>query len=180
MVRHDQELLAASRRLLRATGERGRLSPARIRRSVSTSYYALFHFLVEECGYQLLGTGDHLRNRRRILARVFTHSGMRAAFSKVRGAQVDRSILDYLETGPNPPPAFARITANIFLQAHDLRTEADYDLTVTLEEVDAELLIARVQQAIEGWMAATSRADREFKKGFCLLLLLKGQLRKDG
>ncbi len=50
MAKYHRELLVTARRLLRRrVGQRGKLPSARIRRSISTSYYALFHFLLEEC-----------------------------------------------------------------------------------------------------------------------------------
>jgi hypothetical protein len=69
MATYDAELLAVSRRLLaRRTGQRGKLSAAQVRRSVSTSYHALFHFLLDEVGRKIVGTSNALRKRRRILA----------------------------------------------------------------------------------------------------------------
>jgi hypothetical protein len=45
MASHDAELLAAADELLsRETRRRGPLPRARVRRSISTAYYALFHF----------------------------------------------------------------------------------------------------------------------------------------
>lgn len=182
MARYDSELLEASRRLIeRPVGQRGRLPSARVRRSISTSYYALFHFLLEECGYLIVGTNNNHRRRRRILARIFTHNGMRAAFAKVTGQRVGADIQEFLRfangSGPVPTPAFVREMATTFLEARVQRHEADYDLNASLIELDARTLVDRVDDAIRGWTAASTRQDRDFKHALCLLMLLDGRLR---
>jgi hypothetical protein len=54
MPTHDEALLEAAAHLLeRPEGQRGRLSGARVRRGVSTVYYALFHFLLDEIGQKI-------------------------------------------------------------------------------------------------------------------------------
>ena len=45
--------------------------------------------------------------------------------------------------------------------------------------VDANVLIARVENAIRDWTAAGSREARDFKHALYLLMLLKGQLKRD-
>lgn len=58
MAKYDQELLEAARQLIvRHAGQRGRLPSARVRRSISTSYYALFHFLLDETATRIAGSG---------------------------------------------------------------------------------------------------------------------------
>jgi hypothetical protein len=141
---YDDELLRAARRLLvRRSGQRGRLPSARIRRSISTTYYALFHFLLEEVAIRIVGTHNDLRRRRRILARTITHRGAKAALDKVRGANVHASIEDFVRppgvVGLVAPPLFARNLANAFIDAQAKRHDADYDLNKTLSELDARL-----------------------------------------
>jgi hypothetical protein len=78
MGTYDAELLATAQGLLgRRPGRRGRLATAQIRRSVSTSYYALFHFLLDEVGLKIVGAQNDLRKRRRILARAISHKSMK-------------------------------------------------------------------------------------------------------
>jgi hypothetical protein len=168
----------------RRAGQKGKLASARIRRSLSTSYYALFHFLLDETSNRLLGTHHDLRQRRRIFARVLTHSGMRGTFDKIRGATIDGTIGDFLRpstvpVGPVRSPVFAQNMAKAFLDAQAKRNDADYDLNVPLSVSDARLLKARVEHAIAGWRSADSPSERDFKHALCMLLLLKGQLRKE-
>lgn len=185
MASYDDELLGAANRLLsRRAGQRGKLPAARIRRSISTSYYALFHFLLDEVGTRVVGTHNDLRRRRRILARTLTHKGVKATLDKVRGANVDASVAEFLRprgaaAGAVTPPHFVRNLANAFADAQTKRHDADYDLNAPLSEADARLLRTRVRRAIAAWRAATSLPDKDFKDAVCILMVLKGQLRAD-
>jgi hypothetical protein len=186
MASYGDELLRVARRLLaRHTGQRGRLSSGRVRRRISTTYYALFHFLLEEIGDRVVGTHNDLRRRRRILGRVVTHRGTRTTLDKVRGARVDASAVDFLRPPGSPihdaleTPAFVRTLANAFADAQAKRNDADYDLNKPLSEPDARLLNLRSRQAVAAWRAANAARDRDFKNALCLLILLKGQLRPE-
>lgn len=178
MAIYFREVLAASRHLLsRESGRRDRLPQARIRRSMSTTYYALFHFLLEDCAERVVGTGSSLLRRRRIFMRVITHQGLRTTFDKVRGVNVQSDVADFFP-GPVTPP-FARETANMFRLAQNRRHKADYDLNALLSELDALTFLEDVEGAIALWDQATSAADRDFKHAICLLMVLKGKLRSD-
>ncbi len=182
---YDDELLDAAGRLLaRRSGQRGRLPSARIRRSISTSYYALFHFFLDEVGTRVVGTHNDLRRRRRILGRTITHKGTKATLDKVRGVRADASVEDFLRPPgvalvPVAPPLFVRNLANAFIDAQAKRHDADYDLNKPLSELDARLLRTRARRVIAGWRAANTAADRDFKNALCILILLKGQLRAE-
>jgi hypothetical protein len=183
MVGHHDELLRVAGQLLdRRPKQRGRLADACVRRSISTTYYALFHFLTDEAGKALIGTHHDLRRRRRIFGRVLTHAGMKAALEKVRGVNVDQAISDFLRprsgaAGPVPSPSFARSMAAAFSDAQAKRHDADYNLDEPLSELDARRLLARVAQVIAAWRSATTIAEKDFKHAIFMLLVLKGQLR---
>jgi hypothetical protein len=184
MASYDQELLKAARLLLgRASGQRGQLPSARIRRSISTTYYALFHFLLDETGRRLVGTGNNLRVRRRLLARTISHTGAKLALDKVRGAHVEASVAEFFRygagTGPVVVPRFIRDVALAFIDAYAKRQDADYNLNERLSAADARLLRLRVRRVIRAWRAANSVQTRDAKKALCILLLLKGQLRPE-
>jgi hypothetical protein len=185
MPTHDEALLeAAEQPLERPEGQRGRLSRARVRRSVSTVYYAIFHLLLDEIGQKIIGTHGNLLARRRILARTISHKGLKTALDKVKGKAVDKSVADFLKpvgptVSPVAAPDFVRNIANGFVDAQDKRLEADYDLNETLSEEDARVLADRIKRSIDAWRAAAGDADRDFKHALCVLMLLKGQLRSE-
>ena len=178
MADYDAELLEAARRLLvRRTGQRGKLPGARVRRSVSTTYYSIFHFLLEEVGKRIVGTGNALRTRRRILVRSVSHKGARAALSKVKGPAIDPSVRDFF--GGATPPLFVIGMAKAFADAQTKRLDADYDLNKPLSAGDARVLRARVRRVIGTWRAANSISDRDFKRALCLLVLPNGKLKTE-
>jgi len=183
MAAYEAELLDAAARLLdRPAGQRGRLPAARVRRSISTSYYALFHFVVEEVATRLLGSRNALRSRRRILSRAVSHGGAKKAFGKVAGQQVDRSVEDFFRlpgapAGPIIVPVFVRDLARLFADAQAKRHDADYNMNALLSASDAKLLQTRVNPVVTAWKAANGAEERDFKHALCVLVLLKGELR---
>lgn len=178
MADYDNELLAAARRLIsRRPGQRGKLSSARIRRSVSTTYYALFHFLLDEVGKKVAGAGNATRVRRRMLVRSVTHKGARTALSKVKGPAIEASVIDFF--GSATPPVFISDFARAFSDAQTKRLDADYDLNKPLSEGDARVLQLRAKRVIRSWRDANSAADRDFKRSLCLFILLNGKLKTE-
>lgn len=184
MATYDEQLLTAARLLLgRRTGQRGRPPSARIRRSISTSYYALFHFLLEEVGRRIVGTGNLLRVRRRLLGRTISHAALKITLDKLRGSHAEASIAEFLRqaagVGPVVVPRFVRNLALAFNDAHAKRQDADYNLNEALSTADARLLRLRVRRVIREWRAANSALDNGRKKAICALILVKGQLRSE-
>ncbi|MEY2927455.1 MAG: hypothetical protein RL367_1932 [Pseudomonadota bacterium] len=185
MASYDVELSRIALRLgARPKGQRGKLPTARIRRSISTTYYALFHFLLEEIGNKTIGSKNELRFKRRVLARSISHKAIKTTMEKLRGNQINSSVKDFFKNGPDmaPPavPKFAADLANAFIDAQAKRNDADYDLNKPLSEADAKILWNRVKRVIPQWRAANTAEDRDFKRALCLLIILKGQLRADG
>ncbi len=182
MAAHHAELLQAARLLLQRTpGQRGRLSGARVRRAISTAYYALFGFLMKEVSDRIVGTDGRLLVRRRMFGRLMSHSGMKAAFEKLRARQLDAAVADFVRhpRAVQPVPPFARDLAVVFCDAQAKRHDADYDMNAALSEADALLLIRRVEHVIGQWLAANDAVSRDFKHAVSLLLLFKGRLRTE-
>lgn len=184
MSSFSDELLETARLLLqRQPGQRGRLPAARVRRSISTTYYALFNFILEDVARRVVGTEQRLRIRRHDLARTISHNGVRVAFDKLKGRVVDRSVANFYAAAVNAQdvevPRYVKNMARAFSDAFTKRQDADYNLSQALSEQDARLLLLRVQRVIRDWRNATSKADRDVKHATALLILLKGQLRSE-
>lgn len=183
MARYHEELLAAAKLLIeRKAGQRGRLAEARVRRSISTTYYALFHFLLEDFSIRIIGTENPLTGRRRIFVRQFTHTGLLTALSKLsRPNLVEDKTVDFLIAGnstrPCPTPIFARTMSTAFEDAQAKRHDADYNLARKFIAAEALLLIDRVEAAIVEWAQNNQPADRDFKHALGLFCLLGGKLR---
>jgi hypothetical protein len=148
---------------------------------VSTIYYALFHFILDEVGQRVVGIGADLQDRRRLLARTVSHRAVASACTKISGAQVDRSVERFMRSGPGVTPVtlprFVRDLAKTFLDAQQQREDADYDLSSTIGLQDVLTLRDRVRRVIGDWRSANSPSDRDAKQATCGLIVLRGQLR---
>lgn len=179
----DDLLRAASRLYYRRKNQRGPLKSAYVRRSISTTYYAIFHFCLDEAALRLVGTNNDLRQRRRLFIRTLSHSGLTVAFGKLKGTTIEKSVEDLFRTpgtpsGPIATPLFVQQLASAYLDAKAKREDADYDLNEPLSETDARQLRRRVVRAIRAWENATTQTDRDTKHVVAILLATKGKLRE--
>ena len=182
MATLDEELLVAAELLIeRAAGQKGKLPRARVRRSISTAYYALFHFILNEATIRIVGNTAADARRRRILARAFPHQGLLNTFNKLKSVNAAADVADLLRPasaiGPLPVPRFVRDLATAFADAQSKRHDADYDLNASLSEGDARAVVSRIRLAIVGWRAANAQDDKDFKHMLSILLLLQGKLK---
>jgi hypothetical protein len=124
---------------------------ANLRRAVSASYYALFHFLVDQSCRQMLGTTNNLVRYRRVLARAAEHGAMKAACNQFASGALPAKLQRGLP-GFNVPDVL-RLMAATFSEAQDLRQRADYDLNQHFSRRDVLVLHAQVKEAIEDFQA---------------------------
>lgn len=181
---HARELLHLAAVLAGFTAPADAREDIAARRSVSTAYYALFHYLAAETSELLVGREPALLARCRTLERVLAHGGLKQALGKVTGSNVDPAVADLL----CPPgqvskavrvPVFVRQMARTFSDAQAARHEADYNWNATITLQEARLWCLRVTDAMIAWHEADSPADRDFKHALALLMLLRGRLRPD-
>jgi uncharacterized protein (UPF0332 family) len=138
---------------------------ASLRRSVSTAYYALFHFLVREAVQGWNGT-DAMRAG---LERRFEHSKMKS---------VSQAVAQDKWPGWSTPsltvPSELRYVARIFVLLQEARHLADYDNAKEWTTIEAREKVAEVQKAFQNWVKIrTDPAANEY-----LLSLLIGNKRE--
>ncbi len=184
MSSFSDDLLRASTRLLaRRKGQKGPLKSAYVRRSISTTYYAIFHFVLAETAVRIVGAGNDLSQRRRVFVRTLSHAGLSASFGKLKGLAIDKSVDDLFRLPSTPSgavltPFFVQQLAAAYLDARAKREDADYNLNQLLSETDARQLRRRVIRAVKAWDAANTRPDRDNKHAVAILISLKGKLRE--
>ena len=184
MSSFSDDLLRASARLYtRRRGQKGPLKSAYIRRSISTTYYAMFHFVLDEMAVRLVGAGNDLRQRRRLLIRTLSHTGLSSSVAKLKGAVIERSVEDLFRLPSTPlgavsTPDFVQRLAAAYLDAKAKREDADHNLNEPLSQTDAHQLRRRVIRAIRDWQAATAPPDRDTKHAVAILISLKGKLKE--
>src|SRR5260370_13387521 len=123
-------------------------NPARLRRAVSTAYYALFHVLISEA---TLNCGrPELRSE---LGRVFEHG-------KMKNASVEKRSSLNADFGRNPAPTeepgisrHLYTVANTFIRVQQKRNDADYDTGKEWNQTDVLTQIDAVSAAFESWSA---------------------------
>ncbi len=122
------------------------LHQARLRRAVSTAYYALFHLLVSET------TANWARPElRAILGRCFDHGPMKTA-SETKVSQINTAFKDDPPEGAEKTVAtYLRTVANAFIQAQQRRNDADYNLAKQWTPVEVDKQIASVNEAFQTW-----------------------------
>ncbi|MCK4660415.1 MAG: hypothetical protein KAV82_12905 [Phycisphaerae bacterium] len=85
------QLLSQARRLARLDPKRPR--QGNLRRTVSSAYYALFHYPIDQATRVTLGTSNDRRPYRDFLARSFEHGSMSKACRSFAGGTLPRTIL---------------------------------------------------------------------------------------
>ena len=179
---HDELIDAAVRSFARPVHSEP-LSQATIRRGVSTIYYALFHFLLDEIGRCLVGDDPSLAFRRHAVGRSISHATLNSTLAKVSKPAPDASVIAVFRTSrsieASATPSFVRAMASTFADARSKRQEADYDLSAPVSEPDARRLGNRVFVSICDWRAAISSAEMDFKQAVCLLAVIGSRLRSE-
>lgn len=174
MSRAD-DLLDLSRKMVGYT--RTDLVEARVRRAISTAYYALFHLLLEH-GVARVVTHPGLRL---LVGRAYSHGDMiKSAKTFQSGGE---SLPTYLTApfGGSVPhlPTQIRDVAKAFVVLQEARHAADYDLAKPFTHADAKKLVAHAEEAFTNWNAVVALPEhRDMCELFLATLLLGDRLKK--
>jgi len=111
---------------------------ANLRRAVSTAYYALFHFLIEETCRNWARAEQRDR-----LVRKFEHGRMADASA--------RMVREHKNAAAGSAEFHLYAVAYAFTQLRQNRERADYDLSGTLSDKEVALDILSVEDAFMDW-----------------------------
>lgn len=131
-----------------AKKERKRPSQASLRRSISASYYALFHYLIHEATRRICRAQDHSLLRYH-LARTFQHSNMKNVAQQFSRNLTPESLRDVFES--NTLNRNLVFVASSFVELQDARIEADYNLNTTFSRQKAIDLAVMSKQSFASW-----------------------------
>lgn len=156
MIDPDQLMEVAI--LLAEPPPRGAPRQVKLRRAISTTYYALFHFLINRAVGEIVGANADWP-RYRMVYRSFLHGDMRAACQQATAALSTESqrVLEITAFCPE-----IRVCAQTFIELQKLRHEADYDPGVKMTLSDTRTVIAKAQAAIQSLNAAPQFEQRLF------------------
>lgn len=146
---------------------------ANLRRSISATYYAMFHGLCAEASRHLFGGWVDDSTLAAIIPRLFSHEQMKAACKVF--ANADRGTSPKLLTEAFTQLEIAKLTllqevANCFVELQEARHTADYDLTESFSREDARNWTQRVTKAFSAWNNL-KRSEPEAVALFALCLL---------
>jgi uncharacterized protein (UPF0332 family) len=159
MARIGRDLVAQARML--AKSEPRRPKQATLRRAVSTAYYGLFHFLIEESAAWLFGTGHGDAAFRHLAARAFIHTKMKSVcteFVKPNPSQVNPLLRAFWQRFGIANSQSARLVAQSFIDLQDDRHAADYDMAVSFSRQDALNAVTQAEQAFSAWRQLKARS----------------------
>ena len=157
---------------------RGKPRQANLRRAVSSAYYAMFHFLVDESCRAIIGTKHSQRGFRQALARSFAHTTMKKACGIYGSAQLTGNIQKSLPknlTGQYVIPKPIQRVSAVFRELQGVRHLADYDLSEYFRRSEVILLIDQAEDAIRDFASQPPSDDRHF---FLVALLAWNDLTK--
>ena len=123
---------------------------ARVRLAVSTTYYGLFHHLTASASAVFDGGGLPGSALAAQVSRAFSHTLMRKVCDTyVRSTRQQKfpAPLDRLYAAP--PDSRVIDIADLFIRLQEARETADYDLTATLVQAEAQALLEQAKVAHE-------------------------------
>lgn len=132
-----------------------------LRRAISSGYYALYHYLVDEACRELLGTHRDKRRYRDVLARGFDHGCMRDACSSFGGGTLPKHMMKTLSPSFAISPDLQDVAAT-FIHAQERRHLADYDRSARFARSDVEAFVHEVQFAVTRFEAIADTNLRQF------------------
>jgi uncharacterized protein (UPF0332 family) len=158
-----QDLIDLARSLAEVDNRRPR--QASLRRAVSTAYYALFHYLVDEACCAQIGTQNSQKEHRHALARAFVHTSMKEACTSFASGQLKASIVKKLprnSKGIYPIPVEISDIAGTFVELQEKRHIADYDLSERFQRGEVLILINQAELHIENFRQLAVSDTRKF------------------
>jgi hypothetical protein len=145
---------------------------ASLRRSISTSYYALFHYLIEESTRLTVGTANELSPFREFASRAFIHSKMKTVCDEFAKSRPKSELLNAFWPRLNVAVCTdIRTVAENFVDLQDQRHDADYNLSRAFKRHDANRALDQAQGAIDAWRRIKQQ-EPEIARLFALSLML--------
>lgn len=156
---HHDDLLRQAERLAKL--DRMRPRQANLRRAVSSTYYAMFHFLVDEACRTSLGAHHEQAPYRHVLGRAFAHVTMKQACKSFATGTLKSGAARGLPKTFSIAAATKHI-AEVFTNVQDKRHAADYDLATRFTRSDALVLIEQAEDAIKAFKALPASSNKRF------------------
>lgn len=158
--------LISTASLLLGRNSTGAPNQTRLRRAVSTAYYALFHGIIRSAADSFVGAKHRKQPRYETIYRAFDHGQMRSLCealdkptlgAKAKKAMASTSVSQEL-----------RDVASAFVSLQQRRHWADYSPTGKITRSEAGDLVEQAQFAIDQLTAA----DKDERRNFLAFLMM--------
>ncbi len=163
-VLNPEHLLDQARRLI-APPRVGAPRQADIRRAISVTYYAAFHYILTRAADQIIGKTKRNDNLYALVYRSVDHRRLKdicVEFKKPIMPDKFKRYLDINSIGEN-----IQAFSSAIIDLQEKRNSADYDPTERVTIVDALFAIEIARRAIRGF----EHASEQRQKAFLTLLL---------
>lgn len=158
-----EDLIALAEQI--ATLDVGKPKQANLRRAVSTAYYAVFHFLVDEVCRAQIGSQHSQKAYRHALGRAFVHSVMKEACRRFGAGALKDSVVKGLPrdaSGSYSVPKEIQNIAAVFTELQEKRHLADYDLSERFRRSEVLKLIDEARTQVEKFRGMPVSDNRKF------------------
>lgn len=159
-----EALFEHAQRLALETFEDDQLREAKLRRAVSTGYYALFHRITSDAVELIAPNVGQETNHR--MRRWFNHAEMRVICGRFLPTKLSAPLLVLIGESAS---ADMQTVARNFIVLQDARHGADYDLSFHVDRGDALTFLELANDAMEAWKRLEGGAEANI---FILSLLL--------
>jgi uncharacterized protein (UPF0332 family) len=141
-----QDLLEQAYHL--AKRERSRPKQASLRRAISSSYYALFHLLINEAS-QLIVRVEKSELLQNYISRQFTHTNMKEVAKGFASGNPSNQVKAALNKAPIPTDLMN--AAKAFVNLQEVKHLVDYDTLRKFTRQETMDFIYQASSAFESW-----------------------------
>jgi hypothetical protein len=136
-----------------------------LRRAISSAYYAIFHYLIEESCCVQFGVSHVQAPFRNVIARAYTHGVMKAACTGFAGGTLKDAVIKGLPrdaTGYYVIHQAIRGVGETLAEMQVRRNLADYDRSERFKRSDVLMLIESCKDAVAKFAALPMSDDKRF------------------
>lgn len=136
-----------------------------LRRAVSSTYYAVFHYLVHEACCVQFGTQHAQAPFRHALGRAFTHTAMKQACISFGGGTLKEVVIKGLPRDSNgnyPVHVAIKDLASNFVELQEKRHVADYDRNERFNRSDVLILITEARNCVAVFAGLPHSDEKKF------------------
>ena len=136
-----------------------------LRRAVSSAYYAVFHYLVEQACCIQFGTQHAQAPYRHVLGRAFAHNVMKQACTSFGGGTLKEAVIKGLPRDANGKYAVSSAIRGLalgFVELQEKRNVADYDRSERFKRSEVLIVIEQAKEQVARFSELDLSDDKKF------------------